>query len=356
MDTVEFLTHRVAFAGLPFGELRAALGRVESGTPWGRSLGASGRSLRRLAHARQSAGAAASSTDAWLWAASAYQAASLELHLEAAPDGRLRRAGRFRSLARACYRRALAADPGLGRSIRLPCAGGEVHGYLRLPPCRPRLAVVLFNGLDSICEAEMHAFGTWMLRRGFAVLALDLPAGLSVRPRRPLLEVEQAAPAVADWLEAELGSVPQGAFGVSFGGHLVARALSGEPRFRAGVAVSCGAWMSPELLKVPRMRAMVRFAFAADDERQLQAVARAAAVNRLPPPRGRLLVLHMEDDALFGPEHLPALLRWGGSRVEVRRLAAEHVGTSKVHVWLPEACDWLERSLIPTAKEVDHEP
>ena len=355
MDTIEFLTHRAAFAGVPFGELTAALERFETGTPWGKSLGDSGRALRRMAGARRRRGTADSSRDAWLWAASAYQAASLELHLERVPTSRLHRAARFRSLARACYRRALDADPALGREVRVPHPGGEIHGYWRLPAQPARMAVTLFNGLDSICEVEMHAFGSWMLERRFAVLALDLPAGLSTRPRRPLLEVEQVAPAVADWVEKELGAVPLAAFGVSFGGHLVARALSGERRIRAGVAVSPGAWVSPQLIEVPRLRAMLRFAFALDDERQLEALVQAAAVQRLSPPEGRLLVLHMEDDALFGREHAIALREWGGHRVEIRTLRAEHVGTSRAHVWLPEICDWLEQTVVPIEKEENDE-
>jgi hypothetical protein len=203
--------------------------------------------------------------------------------------------------------------------------------------------VALFNGLDSISEVEMHAFGDRMLGRGFAVLALDLPAGLSSRPRAPLLAVETVAPGLADRLEAETG-VPLAAFGVSFGGQLAARALAGDRRFRAAVAVSTGAWLDPRHLAVPRIRAMVRFAFALDGDAGLGPLVEASRITALPPPAGRLLVLHMGGDTLFGPEHSRAVARWGGGGSEMWRLEAEHVGTSRIHVWLPEVCDWLDQA------------
>ncbi|MFY9823968.1 MAG: hypothetical protein WAM82_21500, partial [Thermoanaerobaculia bacterium] len=74
---------------------------------------------------------------------------------------------------------------------------------------------------------------------------------------------------------------------------------------------------------------------------------RAAEVrlDGLPAPAGRLLVLHMERDELFGPQHCAAIAEWGGGRVEVRRDVAEHVGTSRIHCWLPEVCDWFAAEL-----------
>jgi Esterase FrsA-like len=344
MDALDFLSYRVAFSGLPYGELRGALARVAAGEGWGPAMEERGRSLRRMAGRRLRSGSPPSAADAWLWAACAYQAASLELHLQATPARFRRRTERFRLLARGCYRRALTAEPHLAQAVEIPCDGRSVAGYLRLPAAPPRLALVLFNGLDSVCEVEMHAFGDWMLRRGFAVLAVDLPAALTSRPRTPLLEVERAAPGIADWLEVQpaTAGLPLAAFGVSFGGHLVARALAGEPRFAAGVAVSSGAWLDRGHLAVPRLRAMVRFAFDLRTDGELTVLALAARLSELAPPAGRLLALHMDEDALFGPEHCRELQRWGGERVEVRTFPAEHVGTSRVHVWLPEVCDWLE--------------
>lgn len=341
MDMVTFLTHRARLSGVPVGALALAADRFAAGEGWGRSLAGSARSLRRQAAAAEDGDGGATVASAWLGAGRCFQAASLEMHLRADPLGGLQRMRRFRELARACYRRALVRDPRLARSVALPWADGVITGYLRQPAATPRLVVTLVNGLDSICEVELHAFGDWLLARGFGVLALDLPACAQCAPRRAVLEVERAAPAVADWLAERFPASRVAAFGVSFGGHLVARLLAGEPRFAAGVAVSPFAYFDPALLSSPRVATMLRFVFDVED-RAARRWAEAAQVDGLPAPQGRLLVLQMAHDALFGPEHAAAFQSWGDGRVEVWSVDGEHVGSSCAESWLPGVCGWLE--------------
>jgi len=159
--------------------------------------------------------------------------------------------------------RALRNDPCVAKPIRISHGDSTISGYLRLARKRRSSAVVLFNGLDSICEVEMHAFGDWLLSRGLSVLSLDLPSGFSGKPRQAHLAVEQLAPAIADWIAVQpnLKSDHIGVFGVSFGGHLVARALSGDDRFCAGVAVSPAAWMRTKELMHGRLRFMFSLVF-----------------------------------------------------------------------------------------------
>ncbi len=352
------MVFRAAFAGVPYGALEAATLRMEEGVGWTPALLGAAMDLRRLATQAALEGRGQSAAQAWLWTASAYQAASLGLHLAAEGMPWWSGALRLRHRARMAYRRALALEPRLGRAVRIPTPRGPVGGYLRLPGPGPAPApvVVLFNGLDSVCEVELHAFAQPLLARGLAVLAVDLPAALGVRPRAPLFEVEQVAPALADWVARQPGLDARGglgALGVSFGGHLVARALAGEPRFVAGVAVSPNAVFDGTLMAVERMRRMLALSFNLRDGHQLEALAARVHLGGLPVPEGRLLLLHMEQDRLFGPEHAEAFSSWGRAHVDVWAWNAEHVGTSRVHEWLPHAADWLLEHLESPSKTLE---
>jgi len=285
--------------------------------------------------------------EAWRWTACAYHAASLGFHFGTNGHNDRREIVRMRRMAHAAYLRAVRSDPCLARPVWIRCGESFIGGYLRLARKRRSAAVVLFNGLDSICEVEMHAFGDWLLTRGLSVLSLDLPSGLFVTPRQPHLAVEALAPSIADWIATQPTLKPHsiGAFGVSFGGHLVARVLSGDPRFRAGVAVSPAAWMTTKELAHGRVRLMFSIAFDLHSEVEVQALAEKIQISRVGPPRGRLLFYNMEHDELFGAEHKEAYIAWAGPTIDVRSYSAEHVGTSCVHSWMPEACAWLNHEL-----------
>ena len=348
MEPRRFMTFRAAFSGLPYGELEAATRRMNEGMAWTPAFHHSARELCRLAVSAARDGRRYSAAQAWLWTASAFHAASLGLHLPGGSACWRRQVLRLRGLARQAYRRALALDETLGAWVQVPTPRGAVGGYLRRPARGPSPLVVLFNGLDSLCEVELHAFGEALRARGLAVLAVDLPAAYGQRPRTPTFAVEAVASALADWAARQPGLAvgPLGAFGVSFGGHLAARALAGDPRFVAGVAVSPNATMGEPLLELERMRRMMALAFDLPEGAAIDALAARIHLQGLEAPQGTLLLFHMEEDQLFGPEHAAAFYAWGGSRVEVRCLHAEHVGTSRVHDWLPFAADWLHTHMM----------
>ena len=114
MRTLDFLRHRVAFSGVPFGEMEAALGRIGEGEAWEAAFEAAARGLRQLAEARQVAGCEASAAQAWLWTAAAFQAASIGMHLDPDRDGwpgRVTRPARVYAAgpARSCNERPSAA-------------------------------------------------------------------------------------------------------------------------------------------------------------------------------------------------------------------------------------------------------
>jgi dienelactone hydrolase len=347
MDTLQFLLHRVAFMGLPFGEIQEIIKRAEAGESWKQSCCYVAEIFRHLAEDAAVSGRCVSAAQAWRWTACAYHAATFGLHLDPDRHGHLDEILELRSMARSAYLKAVRVDPLLVSLVEIPFRTTTIYGYLRTPLSGPAPIVVLLNGLDSLCEVEMHVFGTWLLSRGLAVLSLDLPASFAAQPRIPRLEVEEVAPVVTDWISQYTQFVDNriGAFGVSFGGHLVARMLAGDPRFSAGVAVSPAAWMSPRELQLKRVRLMFACAFDLHTDPDIDAMACRIHIEQLPPPSGQLLIFQMEQDQLFGPEHVKAFCEWGRNTVEVRTLCAEHVGTSQFHRWLPEACDWLSQRL-----------
>jgi pimeloyl-ACP methyl ester carboxylesterase len=230
--------------------------------------------------------------------------------------------------------------------VALNCNSISLRAYLRKPETISSGAVVLVNGLDSISEVESHMFGSWMLERGLAVLAVDLPAGLRRSPGPSgsiYKQVDAAGDAAADWLATHVGTHRIGAFGVSFGGNIVARLLAGG-RYTAGVAVSPPAFLGGRELSLERLRRMLGWSFAINDV-QVEKTAASFSLSTLAAPAGKILLCEMDSDELFGPEHSKCFQAWGGELVQTVNFPGEHVGTSKFHLWLPTACDWLKTAL-----------
>lgn len=355
MELLDFLSYRAAFAGVPYGELQRAVAETRAGAGWEASFRAAARRLKRFAVERQAQGTGRSARDAWLALASTYQTASLGLHLMPPGQPWAPRLGRLRRLAAVAYRRALSLDGGLGEVVTIPVGSGRLQGYLRRAPGTAALpargTAVLVNGLDSLCEVELHRFAEAFRARGFHTLALALPDRLVEHGGAVGAEAEQASAVIGQWLDARLDARLDGeeaaglrvAFGVSYGGQVVARLLAGSAAFDAGVAVSPPAWLDSEVMALPRFRRMLAYAFGLADEDFVDELASRLTLEDLAPPKGRLLVLQMREDGLFGAEHGAAFVHWGGAAVEIRQLDGEHVGTSLVHRWLPEVCDWCAR-------------
>ena len=341
VDFLEFLSYRLAFCGLPFAEVQDVLRTARNGGDWGRACRSVATKCEELARQAESAKRTTSAAQAWRWAASAYHAATFAFHFDGGamnPEDVLE----LRRAAREMYLRSIPADH-LVETVRVECGGLNVAGYWRTPKTTARGAVALFNGLDSISEVELHSFSDWLLARGLATLALDLPACMSNEPRRPCFEVEQLAPHISEWVASRTSGANTGvaAFGVSFGGHLVARALSNGGRFVCGLAVSPCAWVDTTQLASHRFRMMLAFGLGWPVSNGGNKSDSSVQLEGLPRPKSPLMVYHMDHDAVFGREHMESIVRWGGERVQVKNWEAEHVGTSRIHEWLPEACDWL---------------
>lgn len=340
MDFLEFLSYRLAFSGLPFAEVQYVLKHAHNGGNWGDACRTVAQKCEALARQADGLGHATSASEAWRWAACAYHAATFAFHFDPSAMNSERLLD-LRRLAREAYLRSIKAQDSV-RTVRIDCGDIDVAGYWRTPKTAPRGVVALFNGLDSISEVELHCFSDWLLARGLATLALDLPACIANEPRTPFFELERIAPCIAEWITRQTAvNTGVAAFGVSFGGHLVARALSSKNSFVAGLAVSPCAWISPKQLSSARFRAMLAFGLGWPISGDLDRLSSSVHLDRLPGPNGRLMVYHMDQDQLFGPEHIESILAWGGMQVQVKNWAAEHVGTSRIHEWLPQACDWL---------------
>lgn len=339
MDRRDIALHRAAFTGVPYGALREAERQsriVDLG--WKTALCAHARRMRRLAAEAIRHGYHTSATQYLLGAAAAYQAATYTLDKPARND-----AGsttRLRRLVVNCYRKA--THTGLNCTpLVIDSAGASACGYWRAPSPAPQGVVVLLNGLDSLCEVEMHVFAGFMLERNLATLALDLPAQFSSSGRRPNLHIERWAPAVTQWIHQRAGHLPIGAFGVSLGGYLVARLLSRTRLFDAGLMVSPPAWMTPEQRQYPVLAQMLSWTLGTTDDAEIGRAALDITLAGLEPPKAPCTLYNMSGDLLFGPEHACAYRKWGAGQLEEINIAAEHVGTSTFHYWLPAACDRL---------------
>jgi esterase FrsA len=120
----------------------------------------------------------------------------------------------------AAYARLL--DPPI-ETVRIPFEGGEIVGYLRLPPgVRPVPIVVSIAGLDSRKE-DIGAGSGQCLDAGLAVIALDMP-GTGQAPIKVDVGSERMFSAVLDYLatRSEIDSARVVVQGRSWSGYFAA--------------------------------------------------------------------------------------------------------------------------------------
>lgn len=117
----------------------------------------------------------------------------------------------------------------------VPFDGGALETiFLRCPRPGARDVLVVHGGFDSIAEELYFTIGAGALERGYHVLIFDGPGqGRSLREHglRFIPEWERPVAAVLDTLEARCDPGAVIGVGISFGGHLIARAASVEKRY-----------------------------------------------------------------------------------------------------------------------------
>jgi hypothetical protein len=346
MNRRQFVMQRAAFTGIPYSMLCDIEDSLNEGQEWHSALIAIADKHSEIARQVSAAGRTVTAGRHWRLAGAAYHSATF------APDVRrmldLDAINALRRNAVSMYRHALTADSACTQ-VQLALTGSTVNAYLRLPTGNTagNVAglVVLLNGLDSLCEVEMHAFSEGLLERGMATLAIDLPAQFSSPDRKPTVAIEGIEPSFMEWRErAGFGSIKTGVFAVSFGAYLAARMLSKTDIFSAAVLLSPPAWIGPQERAHGYLMRMLRWTFDCADGDD-DAVADQIRLTELAPPRAATRLYTMQQDILFGGEHRDAYVRWGGSAVEEVLCDAEHVGTSRFPELLPAAFDWLQERL-----------
>lgn len=255
-----------------------------------------------------------------------------------------------------CYRRAMDRLPWPGVPVEVPFEGGVLPGVLRFPAAadstvRPAPVVVVVPGLDATKE-EMHRFCEVFLRRGAATLVVDGPGQGETEDRldiRPDWEVVGAA--VLDVVAADRRLDEQRAaiVGVSLGGYYAARAVSADPRWRAGVSLGgchCFGATWDGLPGLTRAAFTVRSGAtdAADARRRADEVTLDSA------PRGGgdapFLVVHGDEDRLFDGEQARRIAGHFGPRgLLVVEPEGDHVCHNLAYRVRDEIADWVAAAL-----------
>ncbi len=175
-----------------------------------------------------------------------------------------------------CFRRSAAlADP-VVEPVSVPCGGADLPGYFLAPADGQarRKTLIMIGGGDTYVEDLYLIIGPAAIKRGYNLLIVDLPGqgglpfdGLCMRP-----DTENQIPQVIDYAlsRPEVDGAKLAAYGISYGGYILPRALSVERRIQATAVCSVlsdfHAWMTQTPMSVrfakhlnsPLVKAIVR--------------------------------------------------------------------------------------------------
>lgn len=225
--------------GASFGELFQAASRIRDGDPdsWIEAFLALGQRLRVYAEELERSGRHRSAPSVYLRAFTGFRAAA-QLMSPLKDKQFHATVGAFEE----CFARAM---PGFGHPVEvvdIPFGAqllpAHLHFVDRSPVPRPTLIMV--GGGDSYVQDLYFWAGAAGPKRGYHVLAVDLPGqgstplrGLYLRP-----DVEHPVAAVVDYLltRPEVDRKRIAAYGVSLGGYIIPRAVSREHRIAAAIA------------------------------------------------------------------------------------------------------------------------
>jgi Esterase FrsA-like len=153
-----------------------------------------------------------------------------------------------------CFRRSAALMDPVAEPVLVPCDGAELPGYFIAPDDdeAKRKTLIMVGGGDTYVEDLYLIIGPAAVKRGYNLLIVDLPGqgglpfeGLYMRP-----DTENQLPAVVDYAlsRPEVDDAGLAAYGISYGGYILPRALSCERRIRAAAVCSVlsdfHAWMT----------------------------------------------------------------------------------------------------------------
>jgi pimeloyl-ACP methyl ester carboxylesterase len=225
--------------GASFGELFHAASAIKDGDPasWIEAFLTLGHRLRTYAEELERAGRQRSAQPVYLRAFTGFRGAA-QLMSPLKDE-------RFRATVdgfEECFARAM---PGFGHRVEvvgIPFGANLLPAHLHLADRAPvpRPSLIIIGGGDSYVQDLYFWAGASGPKRGYNVLAVDLPGqgGTPLRGMHLRADVERPIGAVVDYLltRPEVDRAGIAAYGISGGGYIVTRAASFERRIAAAIA------------------------------------------------------------------------------------------------------------------------
>ena len=138
-----------------------------------------------------------------------------------------------------CFRRSATLMDPVPEPVLVPCAGTELPGYFVAPGdgAAKRKTLIVIGGGDTYVEDLYLIIGPAAVKRGYNLLIVDLPGqgGLPFDGLYMRADSENQIPAIVDYAlsRPEVDAAGLAAYGISYGGYFLPRALSAERRIRA---------------------------------------------------------------------------------------------------------------------------
>ena len=351
-------------AQLDHSELQRIVARISSFHAWYDAWRDAAERFRLLGEAAEAAGHRVSAGEHLLRAALLYHFAQLFTR----PEDARRREGQAQRVA--LYRRAAPLLTPAVTLVRVPCDRAHcgvdaLPGYLRLPAGQgPFPLAVQIPGANSVKE-ELHHWGSALLARGIAVLAIDGPGQgeLSVKNGGAPLRLERfpaVVSAVFDWLAtrpdvdasriAPIDASRIALWGQSTGGNLALLAAAEEPRVRALVALSGGydfrRKSSPSAPVDVREEARDLYGLSTFSELRSYIRAHGSLDGKLGQVRCPILLVHGGQDPLVEPEEVERIRSEAGGTVDVQAYPdGGHSLCNRNMDMVPAMADWLAAKL-----------
>jgi dipeptidyl aminopeptidase/acylaminoacyl peptidase len=230
------------WGGADLGEVykvvAALKARTGEGPAWFAEWSAMAEKVARLAEAAEAKGHRATASAAYMRAANYYQTGERLL------QPRNEESQRAYARAVALFKKGIGDVPFLSiEAVEVPFEGKSLPGYFvkSRDAAAPLPTLVFFDGLDITKEMQYFRGVPELIKRGLAVLIVDIPGtGESIRfrgmPAR--YDTNVAGTAAVDYLvtRRDVDKERLAVMGVSLGGYYAPRAAAFEPRFKACVS------------------------------------------------------------------------------------------------------------------------
>jgi 2,6-dihydroxypseudooxynicotine hydrolase len=222
-------------AGVTSSDLDRVLNRVTSLTSWVDEWETLGRAHEQGGRDALALGRESQAAQRFLAASAAYNFSQYVVFLDT------RRKQRLHDQCVNAYAQAAPLFEIPARPFRVSYRHRALEGYLRVPPVRgPVPVVVIFNGTNAVKE-ELHWWSDALLERGLATIMFDGPGlGHTFHKLSWVAEPRPIGSAILNAIEScpELDPGAVAFLGMSLGGYLAIRMAAHDPRVRAVAAVS----------------------------------------------------------------------------------------------------------------------